>query len=137
MMSGVPIYVTENFVMSDPGPPHVQVRHELPTSTVQLAGHASGMVVEGLTAKSPWMLGIVVLNVIGIASAVYFLNLLIQGQQQHLKSLLEVQDKQQTEIIQMHQREFDALLALTARESPPPTATVAPPVVTPLPQGRR
>jgi hypothetical protein len=61
---------------------------------------------------------------------------LISGQQAHLKALLDVQDKQQSEIIEMHKKEFDALLAMAQREPIPPTVQPSVPV-TPLPQGRR
>jgi uncharacterized protein HemX len=85
----------------------------LPTSTMQLAGHATSAVVEGLSSnRAPWMLGIVILNVLGIAAAVYFLNVLITGQQVHLKSLLETQQQQTTELLTMHKAEFDALLEM-------------------------
>jgi glucan phosphoethanolaminetransferase (alkaline phosphatase superfamily) len=85
----------------------------LPTSTMQLAGHATSAVVEGLSSnRAPWMLGIVILNCLGIAAAVYFLNVLITGQQSHLKSLLEVQQQQTTELLTMHKAEFDALLEM-------------------------
>ena len=60
-------------------------RRELPVVTVQLAAVTSDAVIGGLS-RSPYLLGVVVLNVIGIIAAVYFLNLLISGQQQHLKS---------------------------------------------------
>jgi len=58
------------------------------------------------------MLGVVILNCIGIAAAVYFLNILITGQQAHLKALLEVQQAQTTELLTMHKQEFDALLEM-------------------------
>jgi len=114
------------FVMSDPAAP--PQHRPLPTTTMQLAGHATTEVVEGI-GRTPLMLGVIVLNLIGVGAAVFFLNLLISGQQAHLKSLLEVQDKQQTEIITMHKQEFDALLnmlnkgeALPAAIPPPPTS---------------
>jgi hypothetical protein len=118
------------FVMSDPAPP--PTHRPLPTTTMQLAGHATTEVVQGI-GRTPLMLGVIILNLIGVAAAVFFLNLLIQGQQAHLKALLEVQDKQQTELIQMHKQEFDQLLNMIPRNEPP-----LPPVM-PLPQqgGRR
>lgn len=88
---------------------HEQPPQHLPMTATQLAGHGTGLIVEGLTARSPWMLGIVVLNVIGIASAVYFLNLLIKGQQGHLAQVLETQQAEVNKILEMHNREFDAL----------------------------
>jgi len=89
----------------------------LPSTTMQLAGHATSAVVEGLsTNRAPWMLGIVILNVLGIAAAVYFLNVLITGQQIHLKALLETQQQQTSELLKMHKEEFDSLLEM-ARSS--------------------
>jgi len=78
-----------------------------------------------------------VLNLVGVAAAVYFLNILIGGQQAHLKSLLEVQDKQQSEILAMHKDEFDQLLRMIPKGGEPLPAVPVP--VTPLPQpgGRR
>jgi hypothetical protein len=84
--------------------------HEHPSTLTQLAGHGTGVIVEGLTARSPWMLGIVMLNVVGIAAAVYFLNLLIKGQQGHLEQVLTVQQEEVNKIMEMHNREFDALM---------------------------
>jgi hypothetical protein len=95
-----------------------------PQTTVQLAHATSDAVIQGL-GKSPIMLAVVVLNVIGIVAAVYFLNLLISGQQQHLKSLLDVQSRQQTEIVTLHKAEFDALLEM-AQRYPIPTSPIAP-----------
>ena len=125
--------------MSDPTlpPPH----RELPTTTLQLAGHASETVVQGLSGRSPWMLGILMLNLIGIVAAVYFLNLLISGQQQHLKSLLDVQQQQTQELLEMHRLEFNSLLELSNKSGapitpiPPPTPPAASPG--PLPGQRR
>jgi hypothetical protein len=91
----------------------------LPTTTLQLAGHASTAVVEGLSGRSPWMLGIILLNAVGIAAAIFFLNVLIQGQQSHLANLLALQQKNQDQLLEMHKQEFDALLALAAREPLP------------------
>jgi uncharacterized protein HemX len=80
---------------------------------MQLAGHATSAVVEGLSSnRAPWMLGIVILNVLGIAAAVYFLNVLITGQQEHLKALLATQQQQTTELLVMHKSEFDSLLEM-------------------------
>ena len=114
--------------MSDvePRPPQPAV-YLPPQSTVQLAHATSDAVITGL-GKSPYLLGLVVLNVIGIIAAVYFLNLLISGQQGHLKSLLEVQSRQQTEIITLHKQEFDALLELASRQAflPSPIAPGSP-----------
>lgn len=118
------------FVMSDPTIPQPPMPHRpLPTTTMQLAGHATTEVVEGI-GRTPLMLGVIVLNLIGVGAAVFFLNLLISGQQQHLKALLEVQDKQQTELITMHKQEFDQLLQMIPRGGEP---APLPPVM-PLPQ---
>ena len=100
----------------------------LPVSTVQLAGQATSDVVGGM-AKSPIMLGVVVINLIGIVAAVYFLNLLIAGQQKlftellnvqqtHLKQILEGQGVQHKSILDMHNREFDAFVEMTSKGSP-------------------
>ena len=119
--------VVEERVMStvDPRPPpqqppSYQQYPQLPQSTIQLA-HATTEAVVGGLGKSPYLLGVVVLNVIGIVAAVYFLNLLISGQQQHLKSLVEVQQGQLDKIIVMHQKEFDALLEMGNRLSTIPS----------------
>ena len=97
---------------------------QLPTTVTQLAGHGIASVVGGLT---PAMLGVLLLNVVGIGAAIYFLNLLISGQQQHLRSLLVVQQSQITQVLRTHDREFDALMAMVleqireaAKEPPPP-----------------
>jgi hypothetical protein len=92
----------------------------LPQSTLQVAAMTSDAVVAGL-GKSPAMLGVVVLNVAALIAAVYFLNLLIAGQQAHLKSLLEVQSRQQTELVTLHKAEFDALLEMANRLAIPPS----------------
>jgi hypothetical protein len=109
------------FVMSDPAPP--PTHRPLPTTTMQLAGHATTEVVEGI-GRTPLMLGVIVLNLIGVGAAVFLLNLFISGQQQHLKALLEVQDKQQTELITMHKQEFDQLLQMIPRGDAPPLPPV-------------
>ena len=88
-------------------------RRPLPQTTLQFAGHAAENVVSGLSGRSPYMLGIVLLNMLGIpAAAIYFLNILIQGQQRHLAALLTQQSTQQTESSSCTRAEFDALLAL-------------------------
>lgn len=127
--------------MSDPS---AYQQRPLPQTTLQFAGHAAESVVGGLSGRSPYMLGIVMLNVMGIAAAIYFLNILIQGQQKHLSNLLEVQEKQQTEIVTLHKQEFDALLQMIPRGSDAPAAVQLPPPVAPIdrpltppPAGRR
>jgi hypothetical protein len=101
----------------------------LPQTMPQMVGHGITTVVGGLT---PAMLGVLLLNLVGIGAAVYFLNLLISGQQQHLENLLQVQtaqmDKvlsvtqaQMTAVLRTHDREFDMLMAmLTEATKPPP-----------------
>jgi hypothetical protein len=111
---------------------HTQHR-SLPLTSMQLAGHATTEVVQGI-GRTPLMLGVIVLNLIGVGAAVFFLNLLISGQQQHLKALLEVQDKQQTELITMHKQEFDQLLQMIPSGGAPPLPPVMPP---PQPGQRR
>ena len=100
-------------------------RRELPISTVQLAAVTSDAVIGGL-ARSPYLLGLIVLTAFGIGSAVYFLNILIGGQQVHLKSLLEQQTRQQTELLAMHKSEFDALLEMGNRLSAVQSSPIAP-----------
>ena len=131
---------------SDPGPPQIGESAErkspprrLPATTVELASHTSSSLITGLTSRSPFMLGIVVLNVIGIASAVYFLNLLIKGQQEHLNQLLTVQQSETREFLKMHDREFDSLMKINrdvmiplipvqpSPAPPPSTASEVPP----------
>lgn len=113
-------------------------RRQLPQSTVQAASQLSGDVVSGL-GRSPLMLGVVVLNIIGIVAAVYFLNLLIHGQQQHLQGLLTMQkeqieklsnvnNEQMSQLRAVHNREFDAMMEmLKGHQVPPVTGTQATP----------
>ena len=119
-------------------PETVQTQRPLPQTTLQFAGKAAEHVVGGLSGRSPYMLGIVILNLIGVAAAVFFLNLLISGQQQHLKTLVEQLKEQQTEIVTLHKQEFDQLLQLIPRGTAEPVPAGVPVPVTPLPQpGRR
>jgi hypothetical protein len=92
---------------------------QLPMTTTQLAGHSVSTVTGKLT---PAALGVLLLNVIGIAAAVYFLNVLIVGQQVHLKNLLDVQQSSITQVLRTHDREFDALMAMVreSNKEPPP-----------------
>jgi len=113
----------------------------IPTSTFQLVGQTTQDVVGGIS-KTPLMLGVITLNLIGIIAAVYFLNLLIGGQQKHAASLLELQTSQMEKILSVHNREFDALIdmqkSLTARLDAAPTPLPVPPPVTPAtPSTRR
>jgi hypothetical protein len=100
---------------------------QLPTTTMELAGHATGTVIEGLTARSPWMLGIILLNVAGITAAVYFLNLLIRGQSDHMEQIMTVQQTDMQRILETHNREFDALMAMLR------DAAAKPPLILPAP----
>ena len=98
---------------------------DLPSGPVQLVGHTVGHVTEGLTGRSPWMLGLLLLNCVGIAAAVYFLNILIRGQQGHLAQVLEVQQTEVRQILDMHNREFDTLMKMVGEtldrlDKPPP-----------------
>ena len=68
----------------------------LPMNTTQLVGHSVSTVVGGLT---PAMLGLLLLVLVGVGAAVYFLNILIKGQQQHLENLLEVQQHQMDRVL--------------------------------------
>ena len=114
-------------------------RRELPISTVQLAAVTSDAVIGGL-ARSPYLLGLIVLTAFGIGAAVYFLNILISGQQTHLKSLLEQQTRQQTELLAMHKQEFEQMLEMANRLTTvvPPPSPIAPnsPILTQPPPRR-
>jgi hypothetical protein len=65
----------------EPPPPD---RRPLPTSTVQVAGQAATDVIGGLK-QQPLMLAIVILNLIGIGAAVWFVNNL--EERQHARSV--------------------------------------------------
>jgi hypothetical protein len=109
-------------------------RREMPVSTVQLAHATSDAVITGL-GRSPYLLGLVILVIIVVAAAIYFLQILITGQATHLAALLAVQNKQQTEIITLHKQEFDALLDAVNRLSPAPNQFTMPAPLPP-PRGR-
>jgi hypothetical protein len=109
-------------------------RRVLPQTTVQLVGHATSELIGGVS-RTPMMLAVLLLNVIGIGSAVYFLNLLISGQQAHLKALLEVQDKQQTELVVLHKHVFDTMVALLPKMENIPPITPTPLPATPPQRG--
>jgi hypothetical protein len=116
------VYIVEGRPLSNVEPPPRQ----LPQSTVQLVAQTSDALIGGMS-KTPLMLGIIVLNISALLAAVYFLNLLIAGQQQHLKSLVDTLTKQQTEIITMHKAEFDALLEINNKLAIPiPISPIAP-----------
>jgi hypothetical protein len=115
-----PIYKA---VMIEPeGGPRILEVHKMeeqsqrppPHSTFQLIGQTTQDVVGGVT-KTPLMLGVILLNVAGIAAAVYFLNILISGQQTHLGNLLTLQTNNLNTVIETHNREFDALMLMNAK----------------------
>jgi hypothetical protein len=115
----------------------------IPVSTFQLVGQTTQDVVSGIS-KTPLMLGVILLNVAGIAAAVYFLNVLISGQQQHLGNLLTLQTNNLNTVIETHNREFDALMALNAKvtealaaeRNVPPTPAPVPAPAPPTPSRR-
>ena len=53
----------------------------------------------------------------GISAAIYFLNILITGQQNHLASLLNVQRSQIELVMRTHDREFDALMLMIKEDA--------------------
>jgi hypothetical protein len=127
-------FIIEERVLSStevprPPPPVAAPVYLPPQSTVQLAHATSDAVISGL-AKSPYLLGVVVLVAIGVGAAIYFLQILITGQATHLAALLAVQSRQQTEIITLHKQEFDALLEMANRLALP-----VPPSIVSGPQG--
>ena len=105
-------------------------RYALPRTMPELTGHGISTIVGGLT---PAMLGVLLLNVIGIGAAVYFLNVLIKGQQTHLDALLDVQERQISQVLNTHNREFDSLMAMIRDASKKP---VEPIVGLPMPLER-
>lgn len=125
-------------VVSDQHPPPPQYR-EFPRSSVELAGQAVSDVSHGVRAGGPLMMGVLLLNVIGIGCAVYFLSILINGQAQHLGNLLTRSETQMKQIVDVHNREFDALMEMQAKANaalaavhalytpPPQPLQVAPP----------
>ena len=111
----------------------LQERRPLPTTTIQAAGQAVGDVTSGLS-RAPLMLSIIVLNGLGIAAAVYFLNLLIQQQSKHMTEVVELQSSQFKGLIDMHVKEFDALLELASRTQLAPFSST--PLPSSLPDNR-
>ena len=102
-------------------------------TTTQLAGHGLATIVGGLT---PPMLGVLLLICAGLAASTYFLNILIKGQQAHLVALLNVQERQITQVLDTHDREFDALMAMikeNMQKPPPPPEPYVEPLPTPRP----
>jgi hypothetical protein len=138
MTTDEPIYKA---VMIDPeGGPRILEVHKMegeqhrppPHSTFQLIGQTTQDVVGGVT-KTPLMLGVILLNVVGIAAAVYFLNLLISGQQAHLGNLLTLQTNNMNLVLETHNREFDALMSMNAKVTEALAAERAAPPSTPSP----
>ena len=111
-----------------PQPPYSAPVYLPPQSTVQLAHATSDAVISGL-AKSPYLLGVVVIVLVGVGAAIYFLQILITGQAAHLAALLATQQRQQTELVLLHKQEFDALLDMANR------LTIVPPAPSPLAPG--
>jgi hypothetical protein len=62
-------------------------RRAPPQSTVQAAGQVATDVVRGMSGQ-PMLLGLMVLNAIGIAAALWFLQTLIEGAQKNMNLLL-------------------------------------------------
>lgn len=126
-------YVIEERAMTnvEPRPPPAPTYTLPPQSTVQLAHATSDAVISGL-AKSPYLLGVVVIVLVGVGAAIYFLQILITGQAKHLDQLLTLERSQQTELITLHKAEFDALLEMANRlsmaavASAPPVAPIGP-----------
>ena len=110
-----------------PPPPYSAPVYLPPQSTVQLAHATSDAVISGLS-KSPYLLGVVVIVLVGVGAAIYFLQILITGQAAHLAALLSTQQRQQTELVLLHKQEFDALLEMANRLSavPTPSSPIAP-----------
>jgi hypothetical protein len=119
------IIIIEERIMSNVEQPPQRPLTAYPASTVQLAHATSDAVIGGLS-KSPYLLGLVILVSIGVGAAVYFLNLLISGQQQHLKSLMDVQQHSLEQMLTMHKGEFDALLEMSNRLSAQQQSPIAP-----------
>ena len=119
--------VVERSMSTVEPPPPAQAGYLPPQSTVQLAHATSDAVISGL-AKSPYLLGVVVIVMVGVGAAIYFLQILITGQAAHLAALLSTQQRQQTELVLLHKQEFDALLEMANRLSavPPPSSPIAP-----------
>jgi hypothetical protein len=99
-----------------------------PQNMPALVGHGITTVVGGLT---PAMLGLLLLVLVGVGAAVYFLRILILGQQEFLHLLLTTQQQeterilsvtqaQMTAVLRTHDREFDVLMAMLAEATKPP-----------------
>ena len=104
---------------------------QLPRTMPELTAHGITTVVGGLT---PAMLGVLLLNVVGIAAAVYFLNLLIKGQQTHLDALLNVQERQMAQFYTMEQRHFGVFTEMIKTGQADLKDLKTPPVPPPTPE---
>ena len=71
-----------------------------PQSTIQAAGYVAEDVVSGLRTQ-PLLLGLVVLNCIGIAAALWFLNLIAANNAAHLEQIMTINDKQMTKALEL------------------------------------
>jgi hypothetical protein len=58
-----------------------------PQSSVQAAGQVAEDVVAGLQ-QQPWLLGIVILNVIGISAALWFLHEIMAQSHENMRDLM-------------------------------------------------
>jgi hypothetical protein len=77
--------------MTDQPPSRPQNNNDrrAPQSTVQAVSLASRDVIKGLT-QNPMMLGLVVLNIIGIGAALWFIHELLQsGQERYMQLMRE------------------------------------------------
>jgi len=90
-----------------------------PQSTVQAASQVAGDVVAGLKTQ-PLLLGIVVLNVIGICAALYFLNLLAANNQTHMSQILTQHAQQFESIVRMCLPRSGGDYRLQSDDPPPP-----------------
>jgi len=77
---------------NDPRPP--------PQSTIQAAGRVAEDVVGGLQ-KAPIMLGVIVLNVILVGAALYFLSTLSENARKHREDLMAQNAKQFEELMRL------------------------------------
>ena len=115
---------------AQPRTEYIEAPRPVPQSTFQMAGQSLGDVTQGLR-RTPIALMVLLLNIIGIGAAVYFLNVLIKDQSHHMTEVIEADAKQFNLLIDMHAKEFDALLALAARNNVPAVPAVTPPVIPP------
>ena len=113
---------------AQPRAEYIEAPRAIPQSTFQAGAQSLGDVTQGLR-RTPIALAVVLLNIIGIGAAVYFLNVLIKDQSHHMTEVIQSEEKQFNALIEMHAKEFDALLALAARNNVRPAVpAVTPPV---------